>query len=650
MSVIDEQWAERVFQKLLTEYPGAEKLRIDDSSGNVIIKLNSGDASRSVFKVLSPSREKFLAHEKKLHFALQEACGQYYTELFVPVQVTTIGGEEGFLSPQFEYTLRDLLFSDDIEISTLSERMISGLVQAMERLNLLRKCTLSTFDERFVEELRITIKYLREQLDNEKPEQLRHLTQIANMVEKFIPRESTWCHRDFHLDSLAYLAGQYRLFDPLPTLEQKPEYVDRIEHLEPPIKGHVFLDYAELAISLEREAAKLEKKGYPERRDLLLQMKQVFEQKAELQVGRSALHLGNLIYYSRYALCRCDHCLQWGIWPVMLSGLDCTINQLLCDDLATRLSDDGTFKAVYGGNTDCLIFELPHKGQRAILKMEFVSGSSAASSEVGKDLRREVIRNLRGYEAMPGAIRPAIFTMGQYEQLNFLLMEHAGTEFYGRLIEPLDEKLYHQLETALWKAYTDSAEEKPDQAQAFYHSILQKLEENLLRYIQPKHKIEVAEGQNIIELLRRVPNSALPNWCFWATTDFTVNNLFYKDNRFIFIDPKEALPGIFEVDLGMFPTLIAIYARSPRRNTPPIHETNVPFYQDKIFSLAQAIRSQYESLDSTPFLKLGAAWQCILSSRFREGEEAIQLYHKAVKLLIEVQHSLYNTQIERGKS
>jgi len=188
MSEIDKQWAERVCQNVQSEYPQAKQLAQGESSGNVVIDLRPGDDSGHVFKALSPSREKFLLHEKRLHQSLRDACGQSYTELLVPVQVTTIGGEEGFASPRFEHTLLDLIWSDEAENGTLLERMATGLVQAMERLDLLRKCTTGAFDSRFVEELRITIEYFRQRLDHEKSEQLRHLDQITCMIERFLPR------------------------------------------------------------------------------------------------------------------------------------------------------------------------------------------------------------------------------------------------------------------------------------------------------------------------------------------------------------------------------------------------------------------------------------------------------------------------------
>lgn len=621
---MDHRWVEILLNGVLAEYPNAESLQIGDTTGSAIVRLDV----QNVFKVFAPGKDHLLSQEIRLVQSLKESCGEGFKEIFLPTEFATIGGYQGFVSPYFEYTLNNLAWNQSFQPEELMKQVEGGLLQAMERLELLYERTRGPFEERFAQELEITLHYIREQLHSELIGSLDYLPQIAEQLQQLVPPESSWCHRDLHLDNIASLAGGYVLFDPIPTFWQNEGYLSRIQHLNPPFKGHIFLDYAKLLVSLEREAAKLEKQGALQHRNVLLHLKQVYERKAEAQFGRAALHLGFTVYYGLYATCKCDHCLRWGIWDVMIRELDLAINKLLCDDLAHRFSDNRSFTHIHGGTQSTLIFAIPYRGQSAILKMDFLERADGVATEVQ--------RNLQAYEAMPTTLRPAIFSSGQYERLHFLLMEHAGTGFYERLTAPLDPLLYQQLEAVLRAAYAHSAREDPLQVQRFYQSLLSSFEENLTAYIQPKHSVDVSEGLKVLKELKHVSDNVLPRWCFWTTTDFTVDNLFCKDDRIIFIDPKDAAPGIFEVDLGMFHTLIGLYTLSSKGGRLPIHASNAPFYSARVFELAQTIRGQYEPLNSTPFLKLGVAWQYTLSSRFREGEEAVELYHRAVHTLEEV--------------
>jgi SAM-dependent methyltransferase len=546
MSEQYQAWRETVLADVQQEYPDADAVTKGETTGNRIIGIAPG----RIFKVLSPERVAFLPYERRLWAALEEACGPDCRGLFVPQRAVTIGGREGFESQRFESTLLDIMLDPNITMDEWVDRMRGGFDAPFALLAALRLRTVEPLSEQFIQEVRLTCVYIADQLADSRLNRLDYLRQLVAQVDQLIPAERYWGHREMHLDTVALLQGTWHLFDPIPMLEQRTEYIEQVQHLDPLFKGHESLDYAPLLISMEREAGKLNRSDWDdhdiqtdrralldrsaqiERCNYLLRLKQDYKQWAEATVGRTALHLGYAIYYGLYGICPCKPCNICGIQDGLQAGLVRAINQLLADDLAGRFSDSQSAAPIAGGTQGCLLYEIPLQGQRAVLKIET---GVLAEDPAPTATMSAVPRNVAGCRAMPAALRPRLFASGDYERLPFLLMRHAGVSVREQLIAPLDESLLNKLVAQLREAYASSAIRGPKQVRLFYGHMLDLIEENFTRHIWKQHRFSADDAMDGVNALRDVPARTLPEWCFWTTTDVTVNNIFWDGNRVIFI-------------------------------------------------------------------------------------------------------------------
>ena len=197
--------------------------------------------------------------------------------------------------------------------------------------------------------------------------------------------------------------------------------------------------------------------------------------------------------------------------------------------------------------------------------------------------------------------QPLIFE--EIEGVPLIIMEYVGVDFRNRVSEEQEPvKLYSSLVNLMDPLYTQSLTGNGQESRLFLEARKEKLigYSKLFGDVFSTDQLEMVEGVRIPENLNES--------CF-AVFDFTPDNVFIKDGKIRYIDPKDEVLGNPILELAAFAGVSR--DRYLLAGSVEGHEIIRDYALNEL-----ADKLKMESQDAELVWNLGRATQCLLSARF----------------------------------